>query len=133
MYIPLILFFLSFAGIIIMLSRELVLIRNGKVAHTEHSHPFVAELQTIRELTLQSGKKLGYLAVFMTLKFFIKSSNSLKNISKGVMEELKKDFEGNLNETNEKREPSKYLKIISEYQQKIRRMKHKIKEEEGIE
>jgi hypothetical protein len=119
-----------------MIWRELVLVRNGQVATAQHSHPFVPELQKIKHLTFKNIRRLGYLTIFVTLRFFIKSSNFLKITSKMLLEELKNKLKKNKNSsldgTIEKKEVSKYLRIISEYQQKIRKMKHKIKEEEGI-
>ncbi len=136
MYLPLILFFLSLAGIIIMVWRELVLVRNGQVTTAHHIHPFVPDLQKIKYLTSKGTKKLSYLTLFVTLKIFIKSSNFIKTQSiiliKELKNKLKKNNENSLNERKGK-EVSKYLKIISEYQQKIRKIKHRIKEEEGIE
>jgi hypothetical protein len=137
MYLPLILFFLSLAGIIIMVWRELVLVKNGQVAITHHVHPFVPDLQKIKYLTSKGTKKLSYITLFVTLKIFIKSSNFIKIKSKMFIKKLKDKFkksnDNSLGETTEKKEVSKYLKIISEYQQKIRKIKHRIKEEEGIE
>jgi len=137
MYLPLILFFLSLISIIIMIGSKLVLVRNGQVIKAQHSHPFVPELQKIKHLTFKNAKKFGYTTLFVTLKFFIKSSNFIKTKSKILIKELKNKFKKNkdspLDEIIEKKEVSKYLKIISEYRQKIREMKHKIKEEEGIE
>jgi hypothetical protein len=137
MYLPLILFFLSLTGIVVMIWRELVLVKNGQVAITQHSHPFVPDLQKIRYAILKNTKKFGYVIIFVTLRFFIKSSNFVKTTSKILAEEikskLKKRNDKPSNEPEEKREVSKYLRIISEYRQKIREMKHKIKEEEGIE
>ncbi len=119
-----------------MIWRELVLVRNGQVAKAQHSHPFALDLQKIRHLTLKNTKKFGYTAVFEIMRFFIKSSNFLKVKSIILLKELKnrlKNKNGSLDEIIEKKEVSKYLKVISEYQQKIREMKNRIKEEEGIE
>ncbi len=136
MYLPLIFFFLSLVGIIMMIGFKLALVRNGHTIKIEHSHPFVLDLQKMKHLTLRGVKRFGYLALFVTIRFFVKSSNSIKNTSKIVLKELQEKFGGNknsLNEITEKKEVSKYLKIIGEYRQKIKEMKHKIKEEEGIE
>ena len=137
MNLPLFFFFFSLAGIIVMIWRELVLMRNGQVAIAQHSHPFVPELQRIKHLTFKNSKKLGYTIIFLTLRFFIKSSNFIKNQSiilakkiNGIFKKLRKNAGS---ETVEKKEVSKYLRVISEYRQKIREMKHRIKEEEGIE
>lgn len=137
MYLPLFFFLISLAGIIIMIWRELVLVRNGQVIATRHSHPFVPDLQKIKHLTFKNGKKFGYIAVFTTLRFFIRSSNFLKTQSVIFIEKIKntlKKLRKNVpEEIVEKKEVSKYLKTISEYREKIRQMKHRIKEEEGIE
>jgi hypothetical protein len=137
MYLPLILFSLSLLGIIIMIWRELVLVRSGQVAMAQHAHPFVPELQKIKHLTFKGVKRFGYVMLFVTLRFFIKSSNFTKTTSKIVLEEIKNKLRKNKNnrmdEINTKKEISGYLKVISDYRQKIRKMKHKIKEEEGIE
>lgn len=120
-----------------MISRKLAIVRNGQVVHREHSHPFVPELKKIKDITFNGLKKLGYALIFITLRFFIKFSNFIK--TKGILiianlkNKLKKRNGNNLNTETEKKEVSKYLKIIGEYQQKIRKMKYKIKEEEGIE
>ena len=137
MYLPLILFFLSLAGIIIMVWRELVLVKNGLVVKTQHSHPFVPDLQKIKYLASKGTKKLSYVTLFVTLRFFIKSSSFIKNKSTILAKEIKTRFKkfrkDTSDETAEKKEVSKYLKIISEYRHKIRAIKHRIKEEEGIE
>ena len=58
-------------------------------------------------------------------------------MSKIFIKELKYKFKKNKNnlsrEIAEKKEASKYLRVISEYRYKIRQIKHRIKEEEGIE
>ena len=137
MYLPLILFFVSLLGIIIMVWRELILVRNGQVALAQHSHPFVPELQKIKHLTFKGVKRFGYIALFVTLRFFIKSSNFIKTKSLILVKKIETKFKKNRNDNfdgaENKREISKYLKIISEYRQKIKQMKHKIKKEEGIE
>ncbi|HCY17985.1 MAG: hypothetical protein UR62_C0004G0003 [Candidatus Nomurabacteria bacterium GW2011_GWF2_35_12] len=137
MYLPLILFFLSLAGIIIMVWRELVLVKNGLVVKTQHSHPFVPDLQKIKYLASKGTKKLSYVTLFIMLRFFIKSSSFIKNKSTILAKEIKTRFKkfrkDTSDETAEKKEVSKYLKIISEYRHKIRAIKHRIKEEEGIE
>ena len=136
MYLPLILFFLSLISIIIMIRGKLVLIRNGQVIKAQHSHPFVPELQKIKHLTFKNAKKFGYATLLETLRFFIKSSNFIKTNSIILIKEIKnklKNKDSSTDETIEKKEVSKYLRVISEYRQKIRKMKHRIKEEEGIE
>ncbi len=137
MYLPLILFFLSLTGIVIMIWREMILVKNGQVATVKHSHPFVPELQKIKHITFKSSKKFSYTLVFVTLRFFIKSSNFIKTRSIMLAKEIKNTFKKKngmpIEEIEEKKEVSGYLKVISEYREKIREIKDRIKEEEGIE
>ena len=136
MYLPLILFFLSLVGIIAMIWFKLALVRNDQVVKIQHPHPFVSDLEKIKHSTFKNTKKFGYVALFVTFRFFIKSSNFIKTKSRMLAKELKDKLVKNKNgigETMEKKEVSKYLKVISDYRQKIRKMKHRIKEEEGIE
>ena len=120
-----------------MIWRELILVKNGQVATVQHSHPFVPDLQKIKHVTFKGTKKISYAVIFVTLRFFIKSSNFIKTKSIILIKELKNKFKksdsNSSNDTVEKKEVSKYLKTISEYRQKIKQMKHRIKEEEGIE
>lgn len=135
MYLPLIIFFLSLAGIIIMIWRELILVKNNQFIRAEYPHPFVHDLEKIKHLTFKSIKKLGYIILFLVLRFFIKFSNFIKIKTSLLIKKLKSKFikskKESLNEAGEA--GSKYLKIISDYKHKIRKMKKKIKEEEGIE
>jgi len=137
MYLSLIFFFISLAGIIIMIGNKLALVRSGQVIEIQHPHPFVPDLQKIKHLTLKGTKKFGYVALFVILRFFIKFSNFIKTNSliliKRLKDKLKKNKYNTSDEIIEKKEVSKYLRIISEYRHKIKEIKHKIKEEEGIE
>lgn len=138
MYILLIIFFLSLAGIITMVWRELVLVRNGQVSITHHhAHPFVPELLKIKQLFLKGIKRGGYVLIFISIRSYLLSSKFVKEKSKSLAKEIKKSFRKNIQnleeEIIEKKEVSKYLRVISEYREKIREMKHRIKEEEGIE
>ncbi len=134
MYLPLIFFILSLVGIIVMIGRKLVVVRNGQTLVVEHSHPFIPDLQKMKHLTFKGAKKLSFIIIFIVLKSFIKSSNFVKTKSKLLYQILKNKFKKNkpLEET-EKKEVSKYLRVISEYRYKIRQMKHRIKADEGIE
>lgn len=133
MYFPLILFFISLIGITLMIGRKLVLVRNGQAVKIQYSHPFVPDIQKIKQLTFRGLKRTGYVVVFVSLRFFIKSSNFIKTKGVELAEELKRKFDNNKDGAiEEKKEVSKYLRIISEYRQKIRKIKHRIKEEEGI-
>ena len=125
-----------------MIGHKLVLVRNGKYGPINKEEVdillFVTpDLEKIKLLTFRNMKRLAYFTVFATLKLIIKSSNFIKVKSRILVEaiknRLKRDRDELIEEIGEKKEVSKYLRVISEYHQKIKRMKHIIKEKEGIE
>ena len=59
MYLIIILFLVSLIGIVIMLGRKLVLVRNGLAESGEHFHPFVPDLIKIKYLAQKSVKRYG--------------------------------------------------------------------------
>ncbi len=126
-----------------MLGNKILKLRNGKItegarSHSffHHSHHFTLDPQKIKSAILTGFKKSGYVALFITLKLSIKSLNFIKVKGKKLIIEIERKFQKNKNElleeVAEKKEVSKYLKTISEYRQKIKLMKYRIKKEEGI-
>ena len=73
--------------------------------------------------------------IWIIVRTYLISKNFINNKRKEITEIIKNKLHNNHNENilKEKKEVSKYIKIISEYRQKIRKIKHKIKEEEGLE
>jgi len=133
MYILLILFFVSLIGIIIMIGRKLAVIADGQIVEKDYDHPFVPHLRKVKHLTFTNIKKYGHLSLVEILRFHFRSSNVLKNKYEEVKTKIK-----NVNKKNqangkagEKVEVSKFLKMMSDYKQKIREIRHKIKEEEN--
>ena len=101
----LILFFGSLMGIIFMIGRKLVLLKNGRVSPSAEITFEIPYLKEAKHLTLKNIKKHGYSGLV--------GSKSRSKTSSA-----------------DKQEISKFLKIISDYKHKIREIKHKIKEEE---
>ncbi len=162
MPLPVISFFLSLIGIVVLIGHKIVRQQDSGAGDGEHLHShlrhLVSDLQTIKYLAWNRVKRFGYLALFTVFKFSIRSINFtktkgrmfgifLKKMTRKFLE--KSRLSGNLppsaagrpagtgrNEqerAGEKQEVSKYLQVIFEYRQKLRRMRHRIKEEEGIE
>jgi hypothetical protein len=119
-----------------MLGSKLALVRNGNIQEKNHAHPFVPEVEKIKKIAWNKTKKISYVIIFITMRFFIKSSNAIKTKGKEIKDNIKNKLNikenAALSENTEKREASKYLKIISEYRHTVRKIKHLIKEEEGI-
>jgi len=139
MSLPLILFFVSLAGITILIGKKLVLLKkaqNQNIIIEENSFK-MPDIEEVRHVTTKHIRKFGYVALVLTLRSYIRSSNFLKKTSRQVYEKAKdklnKSKDRFIGDSKDKREVSKFLKMISEYKQKINKIKHKIKEEENIE
>lgn len=133
MYILLILFSASLIGIIVMIGRKLELAKNGQIPESYYSHPFIPDIQKIKYLTFRSLKKYGHLGLVTTIRYYIRSTNFLKNKYQEIKTKvknlnIKSNHNGNL---PEKVEENKFLKMISEYKNKIRKIKHRVIEEEN--
>jgi hypothetical protein len=131
MYFLLTLFFGSLLGIIFMVGRKLVLLQNGQVLHREEIVIGAPSLEKWKHLTITSVKKHGYTGLVATIRFYVRSTNFLKNKYQEVKTKVK-SINGKKLREEEKREVSGFLKMISEYKQKIRNIKDKVKEEENL-
>jgi len=112
-----------------MIGRKLILLQNGLVVNKEEVLFKIPHLEKIKNLTIENAKKYGHLGLVTTLRLYVRSINFLKN----KYQETKIKIE-NWNKENhingEKKEISKFLKIIGDYKHKIREIKNKIHEEE---
>jgi hypothetical protein len=114
-----------------MIGRKLFLLKNGQVLQKEETISKVPYLEEWKHLTVKNMKKHGYLGLVATIRFYVRSSNFLKNKYQEVKIKIKNMRSKNQNgDFGEKREVNKFLKMISEYKHKIREIKHKIHEEE---
>ena len=124
----LILFFGSLMGIIFMIGRKLVLLKNGRVSPSAEITFEIPYLKEAKHLTLKNIKKHGYSGLVGTIRLYVKSSNFVKNKYREVKVKII-DLSKSRSKTSsaDKQEISKFLKIISDYKHKIREIKHKIK------
>lgn len=130
MYLLLTSFFISLFSITFMVGRKLVLLRNSDTATLETQEFEFPNLKELKHNTTQNFKKCGKIALIVIIRSYLRSKNFLKNkyqILKIKVRKIhrKRNAEG-------KTEVSKFLKTMSEYKQKIREIKHQIKEEENL-
>ena len=134
MYFPLILFFGSLFGIIFMIWRKLLMLQNGQILNKEETLLETAYLEELKHLTIKNIKRHGYTGLVTIIRLYIKSSNFIKNKNKQIKIKIKDKLSKHSRRLNgdlpKSQEIPKFLKIISEYKQKIREIKHKIREEE---
>ena len=125
------LFWGSLLGIIIMIGRKMRRALEGAAANLEEDHPLVPELQKIKDLAHRTARRLGYLSLVLLIRLHFKSSKLLRE----QYSEFKTKVKNRLmkepgNEPGNSAPSSKFLKIVSEYKHKVRRIKHRIREEE---
>ncbi|HTE48768.1 MAG TPA: hypothetical protein VK675_02595 [Candidatus Paceibacterota bacterium] len=111
-----------------MIGRKLVLLKQEEVKNQEEvllvELPYLKEVE---QLTVVSLKKHGYALLVAIVRFYVRGTNLLKNKYEKIKIKIKK------NRVNgEKKEISRFLKIMGDYKHKIREIKHKIKKEENL-
>lgn len=131
MYFLLTLFFVSLLGITFMIGRKLILLQSGQITHGNDISSETPYLEELKVITIKNIKKHGFIGLVATIRFYVRSTNFLKNKYQEVKKRVRNFSDGRLNNNEEKKEVSKFLKMISEYKHKIREIKHKIKEEEN--
>jgi len=116
-----------------MIGKKFVLLQNGEIIDKGEALLKTPFLEEWKHSTIKNTKKYSYIATVNTIRFYLRAVNFTKN----KYQELKIKL-GNMRRKNsnrellEKREENKFLKMIGEYKQKIREIKHKIKEEEEL-
>ncbi len=130
-YILVILFFLSLISIIAMIWRKLHLLQNGQILINPEIPLEMPHLKSIKYFTVENIKKYEHALLETIVRSYIKSANFLKN----KYEEIKLRIKDRINKNHinkDRKEISKFLKIVMDYKHKIREIKHKIKKEENL-
>ncbi len=132
MYLLVILFFGSLAGIVFMIGRKLMVMQDGAMVHHENIFKD-SYLEDLKRSLIKNSKKYSYIGVVATVRFYVHSTNFLKNKYGEVKIKIKELYQKkSKKEVTEKREVSGFLKMISEYKHKLRKIKKQIKEEENL-
>lgn len=130
-YFLLILFFASLIAIIIMIGRKLAVIEHAQVSNQEEVLFELPYLKEIKHTTIKNAKKHSYAFLVAMVRFYVLSINFLKNKYIELKEKIQKMSEAS-HTNGQKKEISKFLKIIGDYKQKIREIENKIKKEENL-
>src|SRR3989344_535250 len=124
-------FLVSLIALCIIFGRKLELLAGRGGMESDNitiEIPYVAE---IKQITIRKVKRFGYVALVTSIRIYFRSSNLLKSRYAEIRDKMenayKNDFMG-----IEKKEINKFLKVVSDYKQKIRKIKHRIKEEEKM-
>lgn len=88
-------------------------------------------LNEVKDVTVRRVKRLGYMGLVTTIRLYFKSSNVVKSGYKGLKEKLKNVQNHEALNGAIGQEASGFLRVVSDYKTKIRRIKHQIREEEN--
>jgi hypothetical protein len=114
-----------------MIGRKFAMVQNGQIIPNGKNFSDVSYLEELKHTTKKGAKKYTYLGLVMIIRFYVKFTNILKNIYREMAIKINNIKRSHLkNNPIEKQEIPKFLKIISEYKQKIREIKHRINKEE---
>ena len=134
MSLLLILFFGSLLGITVMISRKLIVLRNQPIVFEEKVLVQTPNLKEIRYVFIKKTREYGYIALVEIIRFSVRSSKLLKNTYKEVKHKIKNITRKHITHTTEEikkeKEVSGFLKKISEYKHKLRKIKKQVIEEE---
>jgi len=141
MQIAFLLLFISLIGMITIVGKKMEFVkkRNVTLLEGENSSPLLFDVKRLEDIFMRSVKKYGYAILFIVLRLYIRYANLLKRksleLAKKIEDRLKKSkfLPGTEVKTEKEYRVNKYLKMISEYQVKIRKMREKIREEERVE
>ena len=129
---------ISFVSIAVMFGRKLSLIRNGGRAAAHHDTididrplhiPLVAE---IKDLATRKTKRFAYLSLVATIRIYFRTSNMVKAKHEVLKAKIKSIESHPILSGAPRREVNAFLKVVSDYKHKLRKIKHRIKEEEKI-
>ncbi|MFA6177337.1 MAG: hypothetical protein WC694_00355 [Candidatus Paceibacterota bacterium] len=120
-----------------MIGRKLLLLQNGQITYKDNIETFLKEqyFEELKHSAIKTIKKHRYTGLVTIVRLYVKSSNFIENKYEQIKIKIKDIYHNKINNGNtikEKREVPKFLKVISEYKNKIREIKHKIKEEENL-
>lgn len=131
MYIPLILFFSSLAAIVFIIQRKLAAIDHEQILNHEEVLFDVPFLKEVKKVTVVNVKRHGYKGLVATMRFYMLSKSFLHNKYKEIRTNIKNRIKAT-HINGERKEISKFLKVIGDYKRRIREIKHKIKKEENL-
>lgn len=129
MYFLLILFFSSLFGITFMIGKKLIILQNIQALHNEEINFKTSHLEEWKDLSIKGLKKHSYNGLVSIIRAYIHSVNFLKKTYRNIKDALIEKVNSN---SSQKKEISKFLKVVSDYKYKIRKIKDRVKEEENL-
>ncbi len=114
-----------------MIGKRLAVLRHDQILDHEEVLFELPYLKEVKHVTIANIKKHGDALLIATIRFYVRKTNFFKNKYEEIKSKIRnRDIDSRVN--SQKKEISKFLKIITDYKQKIREIKHKIKKEENL-
>ena len=132
MLVPLILFFASLLGIVVMTGRKLFLLEKQPVIAEEEILVQTPDFKEIRHVFIRKTREYGYVALVEIIRFSVRSSKFLKHKYKEAENKIRGLARKHITHEEEvqKKEVSSFLKKISEYKHKLKKIKNQVIKEE---
>ncbi len=133
-YFLLILFFGSLVGITFMVGRKFLLIQDGQTLNINKNEVFseTKYLEELKHATIKNTKKHGYLLLVITIRTYFRTANLLKSKYEKTKNKVRELYQKRKKQIHtEKIGENSFLKMISEYKHKIRKIKQQVEEEEN--
>lgn len=134
MYFLLILFFGSLIGITFMVGRKFLLIQSGQIVNINKDEVFseTKYLEDLKQATIKNTKRHGYTLLVITIRTYFRTANLLKNKYEKIKNKVKDAYQKRKKHIHtEKIGENSFLKMVSEYKHKIRKIKQQVEEEEN--
>ncbi len=127
----LILFFISLISIALILYKRITLIRETEVVITDHS-PLLPDAKEVHYILIKNIKEFGFFIVAISIRTYVRSAIIVKKKTSEIYHQIKNKFSNYTQQAlpTEKKEVSAFLKTVSDYKKKIKKLKNQIIEEE---
>jgi len=89
-------------------------------------------LEEVKYLTVKKTKKYGYVVLFITIRLYVLSSKFLSEKSVSLWNKLTHKLNHKKNGESVATETSNFLKMIADYKTTVKKIRRRIKDEEGI-
>lgn len=131
------LFFVSVAGIVVLITKKLLQIEKLRIVSKDDVFFIdVPELEDVHYVLMSKIKRGIYMALVITIRVYLLGKYNTKKFAHKAylkLDNFLKKYSKEKSVKENKKEASKFLKIVSDYKKKVSKITEQIKEEEGFE
>lgn len=115
-----------------MVGKRVKLLRKGLVTPVGEFPWRVPETHEVKHIASKNLRRYSYVILVIIIRSYIKGSDFVKNKYGKIKDKVADNIDKRFNKSNngEPKEASRFLKMISEYKDKVKEIKQKIREEE---